>query len=268
MTALDLDARRPFNLRLHNVLARVGLGGGHPVAVRPEGGHFVVSCDGHEIAMASATRWRLYRRGWDARMARLSHQFGVGSPIGIGPGDTVIDIGANVGEFTLAQAARGARVFAIEGDPAVFDCLRLNTAGNPAITPVQALIWKEEADLTFYSAPRQSDSSVFRPTSGETLRELRLPATTLDRLAERLGIDGVTLLKCDAEGAEPEVIEGGRALLARTRHVAFDTGPERMGQETSQEVERLLTALGFTVRHETRHKRKITFGDRAGPGER
>lgn len=268
MTELDLDARRLLKLRLHNVLARLGLGGGRPVRVWPEGDHYVVECDGRRIAMASATRWRLYRRGWEARMMRLSGQFGVGNPVTIGPGDTVIDMGANVGEFSLAQAARGARVVAIEGDPAVFECLKINAGATDAITPVQALIWKEETELTFYSAPRQSDSSVFRPTSGEPAHELRLPATTLDRLAERLGIDGVQLLKCDAEGAEPEVIEGGRALLARTRHVAFDTGPERMGQETSAEVGRLLAELGFSVRHETRYKRKITFGHRDGAGVR
>ena len=163
----------------------------------------------------------------------------------------------------IIAAARGARVFAIEGDPRVFACLSRNIAGTPGITAENALIWKTEEPLTFYSEPRKADSSIFKPISDETVQAITLPATTLDRLAERHGIDRVDLLKCDAEGAEPEVIEGGRALLARTRQVAFDTGAERMGQETSDDVERLLKDLGFTVSHEIRRRRKITFGIRA-----
>lgn len=263
MAGLDLEFRRRAHLMVHNLGARLGVDDWKPVAVRPEGDGYVITTEGREVHVASALRWMMYRRGWAKRLERLSWQFGVGERVKVALGDTVIDIGANIGEFSLAQAARGARVFAIEGDPRVFACLSRNIAGTPGITAENALIWKTEEPLTFYSEPRKADSSIFKPISDETVQAITLPATTLDRLAERHGIDRVDLLKCDAEGAEPEVIEGGRALLARTRQVAFDTGAERMGQETSDDVERLLKDLGFTVSHEIRRRRKITFGIRA-----
>lgn len=262
MTALDLEPHRLLHLRLHNLAARLGLGSLRTVGVRAEGDHFVIVTDGQEVAVASALRWMMYRRGWARRLDRLSRQFGVGERVTVAAGDTVIDIGANVGEFSMAQAARGARCFAVEGDPRVFDCLARNVAGVAGITPVASLLWKEETDLTFYSEPRKADSSIFRPTSDQAATAITLPATTLDALAERHGIDRVDLVKCDAEGAEPEVIEGGRAVLARARQVAFDTGAERLGQETGEDVERLLRGLGFAVTHAVQHRRKITFGHR------
>lgn len=260
MTTLDLEPRRLLHLRLHNIAARLGVAGWHPVGVRREGDHYVIRTDGRDVAVASALRWMMYRRGWANRLERLSWQFGVGERVTVAAGDTVIDIGANIGEFSLAQAARGARAFPVEGDPRVFACLQRNVAGVAGITPVSALLWKEETDLTFYSEPRKADSSIFRPQSEETVAAITLPATTLDKLAERHGLDRIDLVKCDAEGAEPEVIEGGRDVLARARQVAFDTGAERLGQETSDDVERLLRGLGFTVTHDIRRRRKITFG--------
>ncbi|WP_343081312.1 FkbM family methyltransferase [Ostreiculturibacter nitratireducens] len=263
MAKLDLDFRRQLQFRLHNLAARFGIGDRKPVAVRLEGDSYIVTTEGREVIVPSAMRWKFYRRGWNKRLDRLRRQFGVGDPMTVEPGETVIDVGANVGEFSLAVAARGARVFAIEGDPKVFECLTRNIAGVKEITPEQALIWRTEETLTFYSVPHKADSSIFKPVSDEGVQAISLPATTLDRFAERHGIESVALLKCDAEGAEPEVIEGGRDLLSRTRQVAFDTGPERMGQETSADVERLLAELGFSVTHETRLGRKITFGRRA-----
>ncbi|MES2968021.1 MAG: FkbM family methyltransferase [Pseudomonadota bacterium] len=263
MTGLDLPLRRRLHLAAHNLGAQLGVKGLKTVCVRRDGDHFIITTEGHDVAVAAALRWMMYRRGWENRLHRLSWQFGVGDRVQVGAGATVIDIGANVGEFSLRQAANGARVFAVEGDPRVFACLSRNVAGHPGITPIPALLWKEETDLTFYSEPNKADSSVFRPDSAEAVQTITLPATTLDRLAEVHGIDRVDFLKCDAEGAEPEVIEGGRNLLMRTRQVAFDTGAERLGQETAADVERLLTGLGFTVTHETRRRRKITFGHRA-----
>ena len=106
---------------------------------------------------------------------------------------------------------------------------------------IDALVWNAEEELTFSLAASLADSSVFgadRPKAWTGT--IRRRATTLDRIAENHGIDGLAFLKCDAEGAEPEVLEGGRELLRRKARIAVDTGPERNGKRTSGVCEGLL----------------------------
>ena len=257
----ELDFLRRLHFRAHNYAARRELVPRWKVVkMFPEGERYLVQCEGQELRVPSALRWRMFRYGWAARLERLSAEFGLGDPFSIGPSDTVIDIGANVGEFALAAAGLGARVHCFEGDPAVYECLLLNTESTGGIRAHCQVLWNSEEVLTFYSAPARADSSIFQPGKGAV--PLKLPARPLDDVAAELRIGDVSLLKCDAEGAEPEVLEGAKKVLARTRAVAIDTGPERGGAETAGPVGELLQSLGFTVTHQTRVRRKITLATR------
>ncbi len=262
MNDLGLGFRHRLQLRLHNLIARTGFDGLRPVRLRRDGAMFMLETTGHGMRVPSALIWRSYRRGWAMRQARLAAEFGLGDPFRVGPGDTVIDIGANVGDFAITAAETGATVLAIDGDPKVCECLRQNTARISAIRPDCAILWKEECMVTFYSAPERADSSIFLPP-GEAVTQFSAQATTLDALARKHEIGEVALLKMDAEGAEPEVLEGGRALLARTRHVAIDTGPERNGEETGAACAAILREHGFDIIRPSNTARKITMATRA-----
>lgn len=260
---LGLSLADTLHFRLHNLLTGFGLSRHRPVVIRPVGDAFVVTSDGREIWVPAAIRWRMYRRGWANRLARLRQNFGIPEHVQIGPGDHVIDIGANVGEFALACAGAGARVDCIEGDPQVFACLTRNIAGEPRVTAHQTVVWHSEEELTFFSAPADADSSLIADATDPRYKPLKVRAVPLDTLAARGAWGEIALLKCDAEGAEPEVLRGAAATLARTRAVAIDTGPERMGEETHAPVAEILTAAGFRVFRDIRKGRKITFGLRA-----
>ncbi len=260
MTSMHLPWYEHAHMALHNGPAPL-VPGWSRVRVSPEEPHVLIGTDKRAIRVASAERWLHYRWGWDRRVARLFRHFSVDDRISLGAGDTVIDIGANVGEFSLGAADRGAQVLAIEGDPAVFECLSRNVEGT-TVKARHALVWKCSEELTFYSAPTKVDSSIFRPTGRQKITEIRLQAHALDDLAAHL--DRIDLIKCDAEGAEPEVLEGARQTLARTSQIALDTGPEREGKETGSDCEKILTSLGFTVTH-SQKGRKITFGIRPAP---
>ena len=259
MSRFDLSAPESWHLSLHNFGSSLGVPKWLPVGVQPQDGHYVIASDKGPVHVASAKRWMHYRFGWDARVARLFRHFAIDETMRLQPGDQVIDIGANVGEFSIGAADRGASVLAIEGDPVVFDCLTRNTAAHQAITARHALVWKAQEELTFYSAPAKADSSIFKPTSKQDVQTIRQMAYPLDQLAD--GLDRIDLIKCDAEGAEPEVLEGAAQVLARTQQIALDTGPEREGAETGEECERILKGHGFTVSH-SQKGRKITFGRR------
>ncbi len=261
--SLGLPFVKLLHLRAHNAVTALGLFAHRPVSIRPEAEAFVVTSEGREIWVPAAIRWRMYRRGWANRLGRLRQNFGIPDHVQINPGDHVIDIGANVGEFALACAALGARVDSIEGDPRVFACLARNIATEPLINAHQTVVWHSEEDLTFFSAPAEADSSIIADPNDPRYKPIKVHAVPLDLLAVRGGWGDIALLKCDAEGAEPEVLRGATAVLARTRVVAIDTGPERMGEETHEPVAEILTAAGFRVFRDIRKGRKITFGLRA-----
>ena len=67
------------------------------------------------------------------------------------------------------------------------------------------------------------------------------------------------MIKCDAEGAEPEVLAGAVATLRKTRYVAIDCGPERglIGDRTNNEVKEILLSLDFEILEEFYGPREI-----------
>lgn len=260
MAALTLKQR--LHYRLHNVIAGLGIGPHVPVRMVALNPGYAVDTEGLRIMLPSPLRWRMYRRGLAHRLARLGRQFGIGTHVSLRSGDMVIDIGANVGEFAMACAAHGATVRSIEGDPGVYACLTQNTAHLPGVKAYHQVLWSHAEELTFFTAPERADSSVIADPTDPAYVPIKVQALPLDAIAEQEGWGDIALLKCDVEGAEPEVLSGATAVLRRTRVVAVDTGPERLGQETHEAVAKILTNLGFRVTRETGNKRKITFGHR------
>ncbi len=58
--------------------------------------------------------------------------------LGIGGGSTVVDLGAGTGQFTVAMAATGARVVAVDVSPVMLDRLRAKVADLGNVTTTQA----------------------------------------------------------------------------------------------------------------------------------
>ncbi|MEH7830072.1 FkbM family methyltransferase [Gemmobacter denitrificans] len=256
---LNLSPKQQLHLAAHNLVARLGLDGLRPLRITPEGEGYRLDLEGDTVLVPSALLWRSYRRGWVARLDRLAREFGLDQAAPFAPDEAVIDMGANVGDFTAAALRAGApRVLALDGDPKVAACLRANRGADPRVAVDCAILWKAEEIVTFYSAPGKADSSIFLPPgTGSVAFEAQ--ATTLDVMAARHGIGRVGLFKMDAEGAEPEVLQGASALLARTRMVAIDTGPERNGARTDAACIEILTAAGFRITNPGDGKRKITM---------
>jgi ABC-type phosphate transport system ATPase subunit len=68
-------------------------------------------------------------------------------------------------------------------------------------------------------------------------------AIRLDILMHKLGIDRIDFLKIDAEGAEPEVLDG--VDLSKVKKVAVDCAPERFGKSTVSKVVQILRTAGY-----------------------
>ena len=256
-----LPSAERFKFVRHQFYAAFGYRRRVPLDLREVDGYYKFSTPEGSMYCPYPERWKFYRRGLAGRlrMLDLSYQFTALDP----PPGPVLDIGAYIGEFSLLALSRGRAVYSVEPDPDALACLRRNVAGRGAIAVIDAVIWNTEEELTFGLDAAHADSSVFiADIHGKASSTLRRHATTLDRIAENHKIDSLAFLKIEAEGAEPEVLEGGRNLLQRTARVAVDTGPERRGRTTSAACETLLRDAGFTVRT-SQYGRVVTYGTRA-----
>ena len=130
----------------------------------------------------------------------------------IRPGFTFVDIGANIGGYSLFVAARAgpsARILAIEPQPDVFDRLTYNISLNPfgTIKAVACAVADKAGDLTLFLDPRnQGESSVKIVGSGQA-SIVRVPALPLIDLLRQEGFQRVDAIKLDVEGAEDLILD-------------------------------------------------------------
>lgn len=164
-----------------------------------------------------------------------------------GPGERVVDVGANVGCFSLLAAARGARVEAYEPHPETFDYLLANTA-DAAVACHQAVVVghaRASGRTMLWLHPDYETHHSILPTDpvdGNALGEpLEVDAFTLTDVLD----GGCDLLKIDAEGAEFELLEETPPeVLRRARRIAVEVH-ESVGDVGT--VRALLVRAGFEV---------------------
>jgi len=173
-----------------------------------------------------------------------------GGLVNIKPNDLVIDCGANIGEFSLYCAGRGATVHAFEPDPVEFRALSANA--NHRFSAYNTALWKDDAGITLFSANDTGDSSVF--PRKEASQSFNIGSQTLNYFVlNSLKCDkpgkNIKLLKLEAEGAEPEILSGALDILDRVSYIAADLGPERGddNENTVPVVVNILIEHGFRI---------------------
>jgi FkbM family methyltransferase len=191
-----------------------------------------------------------YKDGISTRLENLAKQYL--SPLSeIHAGDVVIDIGANIGEFaTYISANSHAFVVAIEPEQAVLPALRANLVNNNHLLLTHAL-WSHDTKLKLYHASKTNDTTLIEPPHYDSCETISVKA--LDKLAQSPQLRGtlqsgpIRLIKIEAEGAEPEIIKGGKETIARSEFVTVDCGPERGVRQDSTLIEVLaeMNAIGF-----------------------
>jgi FkbM family methyltransferase len=136
------------------------------------------------------------------------------------PGDTMVDVGANVGNMALAAAAAvgpDGRVYAFEPHPRIFRFLqgniRLNERTN--VIPVMCAVGPEDATLTLTDAV-SDDMNRISSAGPRRVRQVSLDSYLAD-------VPRIRVLKVDVEGYELSVFEGASAVLGRTDYVHFES---------------------------------------------
>jgi FkbM family methyltransferase len=161
-------------------------------------------------------------------------------------GDIVCDIGAHVGSFTLAIGKRANKIILFEPDPFNQSLLKWNTKELKNVVLIKNPLWNKNEKLPFILGTSPKDSSFLDADGGER-GKIFLDAKRLDSIFPQLQIDKIDFLKLDAEGAEPEVLEGAIGVFEKIRKVAIDCSPERFGQPTVKEVKAILENAHYNI---------------------
>jgi FkbM family methyltransferase len=111
---------------------------------------------------------------------------------------TVLDLGANVGLFSLYAADSCERVVAVEAVPSTYAIATELTAKHPQIELHQYAISDKDQDVSFYINENSTTNSLVSHSG----KEITVPGITIASLLEKLNIDHVDFVKCDIEGSE------------------------------------------------------------------
>ena len=169
------------------------------------------------------------------------------------PGDTFVDVGANIGYFTAlgAQCVGSAgRVLAIEPSPYAHDRLALLVDENQLnqVRIIQAGLSDTPGELNLYLA---KDSTNHAPTMVpcEDAVVDSVSVRTLDDVCEEYGIERIDLMKMDVEGYEHHVLEGAPRMLSEGRITAilseFNEDMLKRAGHSSSDLDAALQRAGF-----------------------
>lgn len=162
------------------------------------------------------------------------------------PGMTVIDIGANIGYYTLIASTRvgsSGKIIAYEPEPENIAFLKLTIAENNLknVTTVQSALGEKTGMETLYCDPDNKGKHTMLPVSLNT--PIRVPITTLDASLNDHSEKKIDLIKIDTEGWEAKIFLGMQKTLALQHpQIFFEFAPERI-RKTGEDPLHLLNTL-------------------------
>lgn len=181
------------------------------------------------------------------------------------PGDVVLDLGANIGYFSLLAArlvGNNGKVFAFEPEPINFYYLMKNIGINNYLNifAIQKAVSQETGKAKLFICSYDSGHHTInqcegieaysqgRPTEKDSIE---VDTVVLDEFLEKK-TDRVDIIKMDVEGAEAHALAGMRNTLQRNKRIKvflefFPLLLEKMGTSPEAFAQSLLNDFGFAV---------------------
>jgi FkbM family methyltransferase len=171
--------------------------------------------------------------------------------------NTLIDIGASVGDFINQMLERNnkLRVIAFEPVPEIYKALSKRYLSNPNFSAYNIALGDKDGEVEFYANDYTYSSSVL-PMSDTHTNEfpytrnvslINVAMSRLDTLVEASGLAKPILVKVDVQGFERQVIAGGHNFLTNVDYVIIEVSFVELyqGQPLFDEINVQLNQLGF-----------------------
>ena len=171
-------------------------------------------------------------------------------------GDIVIDIGANIGRYTIISSKRvgtKGKVVAIEAHPGNFEILNRNIKLNQLtnIIPLNYAAYSKETKIKLYVPDEESGYTIYHTLMERTGKKfVEVNANTLDYLLQLNEIrqEEVNWIKIDVEGAEFEVLKGATNVLSKSKDIALLI--EVHGPDNYRPLVEFLSSYNFKIEFE------------------
>ena len=159
---------------------------------------------------------------------------------GINP-HTIIDVGANQGQFTIACLRHfpQTKIYSIEPNPNSIHVLSTHVENSPRVTLIKKAISNESGSQQFYCHDDHQASSLldigdgrYKFFNSDKINQiLNVDVDTLDSLFSCEALEGTILLKIDVQGCEDRVLKGANKLLERIKWVVIEISFYEMYQK-------------------------------------
>ncbi len=166
-------------------------------------------------------------------------------------GDTVVDIGANIGYYSLifsSLVGTKGKVIACEPFPRALDHLKTNLAYNEKLSSRITLfeVACSNAQKTLHM--EHADGNLGGSSVHEGTRGISVPGNTLDALLAN--VPSVSFIKIDIEGYEMEALEGAQETIAKHRpRIIFEYSPSLYAAMSGDPEKRAFETCDAILKH-------------------
>jgi FkbM family methyltransferase len=178
----------------------------------------------------------------------------------VAPGNTVLDIGANIGAHTLPLARAvgpAGKVWAIEPTEYALGKLQANIALNPGLADRIAccqvmLVDKDGVEVPplHSSWPLTGEADLHERHGGRLMPTGNARALTLDSLVRERGIERIDFIKLDIDGHECGMLRGAQETLRAWQPIILlELSPHQLDESggSIEELVDLLAATGYVL---------------------
>jgi FkbM family methyltransferase len=132
-------------------------------------------------------------------------------------GDVVIDVGANIGYYTILLAKNAKTVMGIEPEEKTFEILTKNCEGLKNVRLIRAAAGSKDGEAELVRSEENYGDNRINPSKSPFDKGDLVQCIRLDNLIK----ERVDLMKIDVQGWESEVIEGAKKVIEKYKPTIF-----------------------------------------------
>jgi len=187
-------------------------------------------------------------RGWEGLTTEMFKKV-------VKEGDTVVDLGANLGYYTLLAArlvGKKGKVYAFEPEPTNYALLLKNIElnGYNNIVPMQEVVSNISGTVNFFLDEKDTGAhTMYRPEP--KAKSIEVPSVTLDEFF-RDQEPRINVIKMDIEGAEIAAVQGMERIIGENENLKmfvefYPAAIRRAGHSPQEFARKLLEDYHFSI---------------------